>query len=185
MLKGKKVILRPIDIEKDLGNFHKWINDFEVMQFLGKPYKPIPKEKEKELLQKMLSDDYSVVFAIETMDGKHIGVTGLHKISHFDGTATTGTFIGDKNYWSRGYGTEAKMLLLQYAFLVLNLRRINSRVISFNKRSLRCQLKCGYKIEGVMKKEVWKNGRYHNLITLAVFQENWLKLWKKYSRKSS
>ena len=183
MLKGKKVILRPVDLEKDLDNFYDWINDFEVMKFLGKPYKPIPKDKEKELLQKMLSDDSNVVFAIETSDGRHIGVTGLHKIAHFDGTAVTGTFIGDKNYWSRGYGTDAKMLLLWYAFNVLNLRRINSRVISFNKRSLKCQLKCGYKVEGVMKKEVWKNGRYYDLITLAVFRRDWSKIWQNYSKK--
>lgn len=184
MLKGKKVVLRPIDVEKDLGKCWQWINDFEVKQFLGKPYKPITKEKERELLQKIANDENSVNFAIDTIEGAHIGLTGILNINHHDGTATTGTVIGDKNYWGKGYGTDAKMLLLWYGFTVLNLRRINSRVISFNKRSLKCQLKCGYEIEGAMKKEIYKSGRYYDLITLAVFRRGWFKLWRKYQKKS-
>ena len=184
MLKGKKVILRPVDVERDLERCLVWINDPEVVQFLGKPLKPITRNKEQELLEKILSDESGVVFAIDTLDGRHIGMTGLHRISHFDGTAVTGTMIGDKRYWGRGYGTDAKMLLLWYAFRVLNLRRINSHVICFNKRSLGCQLKCGYKIEGVKKREVYKNGRYHDLVMLAVFRRGWFKLWRRYQKRA-
>jgi len=146
--------------------------------------KPVIKEKERELLRKIATNESSVVFAIETREGTHIGLTGLHDINHFDGTAVTGTLIGDKKYWGRGYGTDAKMLLLWYAFTVLNLRRINSRVIEFNKRSLNCQLKCGYKVEGVMKKEVYKNGSYYDLVCLAVFRRGWMKRWRQYMKKS-
>lgn len=185
MLKGKKVILRPIDVDKDLERCWEWINDYDIIRFLGRPFKPVTKDKERELLQNIVSDQESVVFAIDTSDDKHIGLTGLHNINHFDGTAVTGTVIGDKNYWSRGYGTDAKMLLLWYGFTVLNLRRINSRVISFNKRSLNCQLKCGYKVEGVMKKEVYKNGQYYDLMLLAIFRHNWFKLWRNYQNLKS
>ncbi|MDO8500011.1 MAG: GNAT family protein [bacterium] len=182
MLRGKKVILRPIDIESDLKCFQRWVNDLDVVRFLGKPLKPVTKEKERELLQKLLCDESNIMFAIETFEGTHIGITGLHKISYFDGTAVTGTFIGDKRYWGVGYGTDAKMLLLWYAFKMLNLRRINSAVIAFNKRSLGCQLKCGYAVEGVKRKEVYKNGHYHDLVLLAVFRKGWMKRWREYQR---
>lgn len=184
MLKGKKMILRSVDIEKDLERCWNWINDYDIVRFLATPLKPVTKEKERELLQKMMVDDSSVHFAIDTLEGKHIGMIGLHHINHFDGTAVTGTLIGNKNYWGRGYGTDAKMLLLWYAFTVLNLRRISSRVMSSNPRSLKCQLRCGYTIEGVMKKEVYKNGRYHDLVLLAVFRRGWMKLWREYKKKS-
>ena len=183
MLKGQKVILRPLDIEKDLERCFRWVNDFEVMQFLGRPYQPIPREKERILLQKILDDESTVMFAVDTLEGKHIGMIGLHHISHFDGTAVTGTFIGDKNFWGRGYGTDAKMLLLWYGFTVLNLRRISSRVAANNLRSLGCQLKCGYQVEGVWRKELYKNGRYHDIILLAVFRRGWLKLWRAYMKR--
>jgi RimJ/RimL family protein N-acetyltransferase len=184
MLRGKKVVFRPLDIEKDLERCRQWMNDFETVSFLGKPFKPITREKEKELLQKIVNDESSAVFAIDTFEGTHIGITSIHNISHFDGTAITGTIIGDKRYWGRGYGTDAKMLLLWYAFKVLNLRRINAQVISFNARSLRCQLKCGYAIEGIKKKEVYKNGRYHDLVVLAVFRQGWFRVWREYNQKS-
>ncbi|MBI2640150.1 MAG: GNAT family N-acetyltransferase [Candidatus Sungbacteria bacterium] len=180
MLKGKKVILRPIDIERDLERCAVWINDYEVMQFLGKPFKPITKDQERSLLQKIISNESNVVFAIDTLEGVHIGITSLVHVCHFDGTAITGTFIGNKEYWGKGLGTDAKMVLLWYAFEVLNLRRINSHVLAFNERSVKCQLRCGYKVEGVKKQEVYKNGRYHDLVMMAVFRDDWLPLWREY-----
>lgn len=182
MLRGKKVVLRPVDIEKDLERCRQWINDFETTSFLGKPYRPITREKERELLRVIIEKESSVVFAIDTFEGTHIGLTGLHNIAHFDGTAFTGTLIGDKRYWNRGYGTDAKMVLLWYAFTVLNLRRINSHVLSSNPRSVRCQLKCGYEIEGTKRKEVYKNGRYYDLVLLAVFRRGWFGRWHAYMK---
>lgn len=185
MLRGKKVILRPVDIEKDLDRCWRWINDFEIMQFLGKPYRPITREKERELLRSLIEKESSVVFAIDTFEGVHIGLTSLHNISYFDGTAVTGTLIGDKRYWGGGYGTDAKMMLLWYAFKVLNLRRINSQVLSSNLRSIRCQLKCGYEVEGIKRKEVYKNGRYNDLVMCAVFRYGWFKRWHAYMRQEA
>lgn len=182
MLRGKKVILRPVDIEKDFERCWQWINDFEIMQFLGKPYRPITREKERELLRSLIEKESSVAFAIDTFGGTHIGMTNLGNISHFDGTAFTGTLIGDKQYLGRGYGTDAKMMLLWHAFKVLNLRRINSHVLSSNPRSIRCQLKCGYEIEGIKRKEVYKNGRYCDLVLLAVFRRGWFKRWHAYMK---
>ncbi len=185
MLKGKKVILRPIDIEKDLDRFTRWINDPEVMKFLGKPFRPVTKEQEIEKLKIILDDETNFFFAIDELrSGKHIGSTALQKVFHFDGTAIAGMMIGDQKYWGKGYGTDALMTLLRFAFFDQNLRRINTAAIAFNKRSIRMQQKCGLKVEGIKRKEVYKNGKYHDLVMLAVFRNDWLKLWKKYSKES-
>lgn len=183
MFKGKKVILRPINLEKDLDNFYKWIIDPEVMKFLGNALKPLTREEEFQELKRILGDKSNFFFAIDELkSGKHIGSTALHKVYHFDGTATAGMMIGDKNFWGQGYGTDALMALLRFAFLDQNLRRINSAAIAFNKRSIRCQQKCGFIIEGVKRKEVFKNGRYHDLVMLALFKNDWLKRWRKHQR---
>lgn len=180
MLKGKKVILRPIDIEKDLERCTAWFNDPEVLQFLGKPYRPMTRDQEREALLKILSTENHFFFAVDTLNGVHIGTTSLIQVYHFDGTATAGMVIGDKEYWGRGYGTDALMQLLYFGFIVQNLRRINSAAIVFNKRSIKCQQKCGFKIEGLKRQEIYKNGRYHDLVLLAVFRHRWLGLWGKY-----
>ena len=74
------------------------------------------------------------------------------------------------------------MLLLNYAFNTLNLRKIVSRVVSFNRRSKAYSEKCGYKVEGVLKKDIFKDGEYHDLICMAVFKDDWLPLWEKFRK---
>jgi len=180
-LKGKRIILRPINKETDLEKCVIWTNDPEVTNFLSLVY-PVDKIAEGEWFDKLSKDKNNVILAIETLDGKFIGTMGLHGINWINRTATTGALIGEKKYWGKGYGTEAKMLVLNYAFNQLNLRRIKSEVIAYNKRSLNYSLHCGYEIEGRKKQEIYKNGRYWDLIQLGLFKNKWLKVWKKYQK---
>ncbi len=114
------------------------------------------------------------------VDGKPIGTMGIHAIDYRHRIATTGALIGESGYWGKGYGSEAKMLLLEYAFNTLNLRKICSEVIAFNERSTKYSLKCGYKIEGTKKLHHYAKGQYWDVIQLAVFREDWLPLWEAF-----
>lgn len=181
-LKGHKVILRPPNKETDLDDCLRWINDPEVRIFIY-PYFPVLKEEEAEWFDKLKDKKDEIHLAIETVkEEKFIGIMGLNQIHWQNRTATTGAFIGEKDYWGKGYGTDAKMFLLDYAFNTLNLRKISSSVISFNKRSLNYSLHCGYKIEGRKKKQFFKDGRYYDEIILGLFKNNWLPIWKKYQK---
>lgn len=180
-LKGRKVILRPLNKENDLENCQRWINDPEVRRFL-KRVLPTSKQAEAEWFDNLSKRTDDIVLAIETLDGKFIGTMGLHKINWKDRTAVTGALIGEKAYWDKGYGTDAKMILLDYAFNQLGLRKICSSVLAFNKRSLQYNLHCEYKIEGVRKKQIFRDGNYWDEILLAVFREDWLSIWKKYQK---
>lgn len=103
---------------------------------------------------------------------------GLHKIDYVNGIAETGAMLGAKDQWNQGYGAEAKMLILEYAFLTLNLRKILSTTIAKNKGSIKHNQNCGYKIDGVRKKHFYRNGKYHDEVLLSVFKKDWLKLRK-------
>ncbi|HXF49507.1 MAG TPA: GNAT family protein [Verrucomicrobiae bacterium] len=178
-LKGKKTILRPLRKATDFELCLRWINDPEVNQYLL-VYFPVTEKKEEEWFDRMANNPNEIILGIETLDGKLIGNMALVHINAKDRTASTGALIGEKKYWGKGYGTDAKMTLLNYAFNTLNLRKINSSVYAFNKRSLQYNLKCGYKVEGVRKKQIFRNGKYHDEILIAVFKEDWLPIWKKY-----
>lgn len=177
---GRRVGLR-ILCEDDLPLLTTWMNDPEVTQFIL-AYQPKTLEQEREWLQKITQgSDTDYVFGIECIETDTlIGVMGLHKVNHVHGTAVTGAFIGDKNYWSKGYGSEAKMLLLNYAFNTLSLRKICGAVIAFNERCLAYQKKCGYVVEGVLKEHVFKNGTYWDEVLVAVWREQWEPIWKRY-----
>lgn len=180
-LKGKRVALRPI-LKQDVPQLLLWMNDQEVTQYLS-AYLPMLEADEEEWfanLSKRKQTD--LIFAIVVNDGTCIGTMGLHQISWKDRVATTGAFIGDKAYWGKGYGTEAKMLLLDYAFNTLNLRKICASVLAFNKRSYAYQLKCGYKEEGRKLRQRYRKGKYWDEIFMAVFKRDWLPLWKQYKK---
>lgn len=180
-LKGRRIILRPLNKETDLEKCLVWTNDPEVTNFLSLLY-PVDRITEGEWFDKLSKDKNNVILAIETLNGKFIGTMGLHSINWVNRTAVTGALIGEKKYWGKGYGTEAKMLILDYAFNKLNLRKIKSEVIAYNKRSLNYSLHCGYEIEGRKKEDIYKNGQYWDLIQLGLFKNKWLKIWKKYQK---
>lgn len=178
---GRKVNLRP-PLKKDLPLLLRWINDPEVNQYLTANVPMLEKDEEKWLERMSEQKQTDVVFILTTKSGRAIGVMAIHKINWVDRTATTGALIGEKAYWSKGYGSEAKMLLLDYAFNRLGLRKICSNVLAFNGRSKRYSEKCGYKEEGRRKAQFFRDGVFHDEIWLAVFQDSWLPLWKKYQK---
>jgi RimJ/RimL family protein N-acetyltransferase len=177
-LKGKKVTLRPLD-EKDIERCCRWINNPEVAIFMNGHW-PKGLEAEKKWLAESSAKKDGFSLAIETLDGVHIGNMGVFDIHWTDGVATTGAMIGEKEYWGKGYGTDAKTQLLNYLFNTLNLRKICSRAYAFNERSIAYSLHCGYKEEGRQKKHVFRNGEFHDVVNLALFKEDWIPYWKKY-----
>ena len=179
-LKSNRVILRPV-LKKDLPQLLKWINDIEIQQYLN-AHLPVMEAEEDEWFDALHKSRSQVVFAI-VADGKLIGNMGIHNIDHRNGTASTGALIGNKKYWGKGYGSEAKMILLNYAFNTLNLRKVSSSVIAFNERSYNYSKKCGYKDEGRLKAQHYAFGKYWDEILLAVFQADWQPLWVKFAKK--
>lgn len=179
-LRGYRTTLRPVT-ELDIPLLTKWINDPEVRRNLGSQL-PKTEADEREFVQNRSKSN--IVLMIE-VNGTPIGTMGLHGIRYPDATATTGAMIGEKSYWGKGYGTDAKMALLDYAFNTLGLRRVKSEALVNNKRSIAYSMHCGYIVEGVKKKEVFRGGRYHDLVLLAVTPKTWrpyFTKWKKDSR---
>jgi len=100
----------------------------------------------------------------------------LHNINSKDHNATVGISIGDKKFWSKGYGAEAEELIIRYGFEQLNLHRISSSAWSFNERSIRMHLKLGFKEEGWRCEVVFKNGNYNDEVVFGLLREELKKL---------
>ena len=83
-------------------------------------------------------------FAIETVDGKHIGNCAYYNLNEFKGEAELGILIGDREYWDKGYGTEAVIELVKKLFSEINLKRIYLHTLEWNVRAQNCFQKCGF-----------------------------------------
>jgi len=83
-------------------------------------------------------------FAIETLDGKHIGNCTYYGIDKAKGEAELGIMIGDRNYWDKGYGANAVTTLVNYIFQYTKLNRIYLKTLASNTRAQKCFAKCGF-----------------------------------------
>ena len=169
MLEGKKVRLRAIE-RGDLPRFVQWLNDREILYFLAR-YMPLSNTEEERWFEQHLKDEKSRVFAIETRGGVHIGNVALDKIDWKNGHAELGIFIGEKQVWGQGYGTDAVLTLLDFAFNEMNLHRIALHVMAFNQRAIRCYEKCGFVLEGTEREVVFRGGRYHDQLIMGILRE--------------
>ncbi|MDP2655064.1 MAG: GNAT family protein [bacterium] len=185
-INGKRLYLRP-SCRSDLPHFVRWFNDPEVWIFLNRVY-PMTEIAEEKWLERLDERKNDIVLTI-VLKGKTpaqdrpIGTIGIHGIECESRTATTGAVIGEKDCWGKGYGTEAKMILLDYAFNTLNLRKIYSRVLAINPRSRAYSEKCGYVLEATLPKAHFRECCYVDEYILAVYADIWRVLWSKTKRQ--
>ena len=87
-------------------------------------------------------------FAIETLDGKHIGNCTFYGIDKAKGEAELGIMIGDRTYWGKGYGASAINALVSHIFQHTKLNRLYLKTLASNIRAYKCFSKCGFTTYG-------------------------------------
>ncbi len=169
MLEGKLVNLRSLE-PGDVDREFQWVNDRDVTRFLTIRYPMAKKEEEHWLSDRPANDFGNTALAIETKDGVHIGNIGLHDGQPENRKASLGIMIGDKDYWSNGYGGDAIVTLLRFAFHEMNLNRVWLHVYEFNERAQACYKKVGFVMEGTLRENSYREGRYINTITMGILR---------------
>lgn len=170
MLTGDRVRLRA-PMREDIPTFVKWFNDPEVTEFLLRS-PPMGMDEEERWFDSLVSQE-GRVFSVETRQGKLIGNLGIIHIDWAQRKADIGAVLGEKEYWSKGYGTEAITLLLGYMFEELNLNRIWLYCDESNVRAQRCYEKCGFRREGVFRQNRFKAGRYIDDVVMSILRGEW------------
>ncbi len=95
-------------------------------------------------------------FAIENSNGKHIGNCGYYNVNEAAGEAELGIIIGARNYWDKGYGTDAVTTLVTHIFLDTNLMRIYLKTLDWNERAQLCFQKCGFAPCGYLSRDGYR-----------------------------
>ena len=171
-LVGDRIYLSPKGTsEEEIEKFTKWMNDFEVTDYTGRSAQIVTLPGEKEYLENSAKNSKNKNFNIvELNTDKLIGTLGLEDINWIERSAVLGIFIGEEDYRSNGYGTEAIKLLLEFGFKYLNLHSIRLDLIEVNERAHKCYLKCGFKDSGRSREEVFINGRYYNKLHMDILE---------------
>jgi RimJ/RimL family protein N-acetyltransferase len=85
-------------------------------------------------------------FAIEELsNGRHIGNVMYYGYDSTQREAELGITIGDRDYWSQGYGADAVTSMLRHLFGELDLRRVFLHTLTWNHRAQQCFLRAGFR----------------------------------------
>ena len=76
----------------------------------------------------------------------------------------------------KGYGKDAVMAIMRYAFDELGLNRLNGSWFEDNEASKFMYMKCAWKEEGVRRNYIYKRGKFRNLIESGVLAEDYYRL---------
>lgn len=113
-----------------------------------------------------------------------VGTMGVHHIDYVHGHATTGTLIWSAEHRNRGIATKAKLVLLEYLFDTLNLRRVYSQYIDYNGRSARYSDKCGYVEVARLPGHFRFGPLFCDEVTLMCERSTWLPCFEKYQQEN-
>jgi RimJ/RimL family protein N-acetyltransferase len=157
--------------------YARWLRDSELFRFgASDPARVYSEKTIKEHRDKDLEKESPdrVAFCIHALaDDRLIGDIDLGGIRWNHSDAFAGILIGERDYWNKGYGTDAMRVLLRYAFNELNLYRVTLNTFEYNPRAIRSYEKAGFKFEGRVRKYLNREGRRWDLIYMGILRDEW------------
>ncbi len=178
LLNGELVHLTAEDPVVMAGAFSRWNQDTEWLRLLDTDAPKLLSEKKwREWLEKDLErgTPEGIFFTIRTMvENELIGFVGLFDIFSCQGDALVAIALGERQYWGRGFGTDAMRVMLRYAFNELNLRRVGLIVFDYNPRAMRSYEKAGFIPEGRIRGAILREGRRWDWLYMGLMREEWL-----------
>jgi len=172
---GKRVYLRAIEKE-DLIHVRKWSNDPEIRRLTGEVTSMSQVDADK-FLERAYSDNTREWFVIVIKENDRvIGEAGLLRMFHAWRTTDISIIIGEKDVWGKGYGTEAILLLIDYAFRRLNFHRVAIGVVGFNEKAIRFWEKIGFKKEGIQRDGYSYNHKYYDFVMMSILEDEFREL---------
>src|SRR5262249_7441280 len=159
--------------EEDAATVVTWFNDPEVNIYLRR-HLPMTLTEEKRFLEANAGNTTDLVVAmVHRETDRLIGVTGLHGVDIRNRHAQFGITIGDKNFWNQGVGTEATRLIVRHAFETLNLNKVWLHVYEYNPRAVHVYEKIGFRVEGRLRQDQFRQGRYWDTIVMGLLREEY------------
>jgi diamine N-acetyltransferase len=174
-LTGERVYLRPIEPE-DLPLIRKWANDPEIRRLTG-AVSPLSQAAAEDFLERVRGDEKRVWFVVALKENDRvIGEAGLLRMFHAWRTTDLSLIIGEQDAWGKGYGSEALLLLLDYAFGYLGFHRVAVGVVGFNERAIRFYEKVGFRREGIQRDGYYCDHAYHDFVMMSILEDEFRRI---------
>lgn len=166
--RGEKVVLREKTID-DAREDYAWRTDPELASYdAARPLRVTFNDYLALYAEELQHPSpYRRTFAIDDLEGRHIGNIMYYNVDERRGEAELGITIGDRNYWGRGLGADAVRALVRYLFTTMDLKRIYLHTLDWNIRAQR-----SFRNAGFVPLETVRRGG-HTFILMEIRREDW------------
>ena len=171
-IKKDNILLRSIE-DKDLEFLREMINDPEIKKMTVGQCNYVTEEEHLKWFSNLKNEKNRLRFMIE-IDRVTIGTIILENIDLSNKNASISIKIGKTDFKGKGYGTKALRLILKYAFDELDLHMIYANVLEYNEASKKLFEKCGFKIDGIKRDAVYRDGKFHRLYLFSIIKEEFI-----------
>ncbi len=180
MFKGNKTILKAYT-DKEIMKARNFVNESSIARMLIEEI-PFPLTEEDELNFFKNNSAFNTKeyhFAIFTLHDEYIGGCSIFNISSKNRRAKIGIFIGDENYQNKGYGTDVIKTILKFSFNELNLNKISLDTFSFNTRARKVYERLGFKVDGILRDDIFRDGRYYDTIIMSIVEREYREIYNE------
>jgi len=130
-------------------------------------------EVRREARRARLDTGTHIRFGIRTKAGQPIGSFVLADIDFHSRTAEVGAGIGEPEFWGGGFGSDAMLLIVEYGYRWLDLRRLWLTTLGTNYRAQRQVEKCGFRAEGAQRQKIFKTDAWLDFLFYGMLREEW------------
>ena len=171
---GKLVVLRAIE-EDDLPHLSRWANDPVTQDGIGEIHFPSSLDFHQDWFVRLKDDRLNQRFVVEVPDVGVIGISSVMNIDWRNRHAWHGLVIGESGHRGKGYGVDAILATMRYAFDELNLERLDGSMIAYNQVSIDtyCGDKVGWKEEGRRRNYFYRKGSYWDQVVVGVTRSDY------------
>jgi len=162
-----QLTLRPLE-RHDLRFVHEVNNDARIMRYwFEEPYETFAELS--QLYDQHVHDQRERRFVAIDNDGETVGLVELIELDYIHRRGEFQIIIAPQAQ-GQGYATVATRLAIDYAFSVLNLRKIDLIVDKSNAAAIHVYEKSGFRHEAELIEEFFGNGQDHNALRTCMFQ---------------
>lgn len=171
-----RLILRWIS-EDDIDSLYEIFSDPQVMRYWSSV--PLPSREAAAELQREIAEsnesERMFKWGLALRDSNTlIGTTTLFNLNLDNGRAEIGYAMG-RAHWGKGYMNEGLKALVQYAFDVMELRRLEADVDPRNAPSIRTLERLGFQQEGLLRERWHVNGEIQDALFYGLLHREWVK----------
>lgn len=132
-------------------------------------------DREKKWIEDIIFNDYQdrlYVAICEKHSNKIIGYTSVSDINHYNKSCFWSGIKIHPDYHRKGYAFQTAKLILDFVFNEMNMERFTGECLEEHIAAKKLMEKAGFKIEGLLRNSVFKNGKYNNQYIFSILKND-------------